>query len=552
MWYKLRQLIKNLSKEERRVFSGAFAVFAAASALLIFSLFYQNTVPEPVEGGSYTEGIVGQPISLNPLITGDNDPDRDLVALLFASLFDLLEKYETDADQKTWTLILKPNLKWSDGKPLTSDDVLFTISVIQDPDSRSPFFPTWQGVFAERISEREIRLNLKNPYAFFLDNIKNLRIAPNHIFGNIPPQNFRLSDFNLRPISSGPYKFESFEKRRDGFIEKYTFATNEYSVVGEPYIQNFQIRFFASKNEAIKAFNLKAIDGIGNLDPSDLENVKINRTVFAIERPRYYAIFLNQSTAPQLKEKAVRSALAAATDKMKFVNDIFQNKAGVVNGPLPPNVGGYSEVIFEEEIFSIEKANELLDQAGWKINESGVREKMISGAPAQLSFEVIVPEAQFLIDTANILKEDWKKIGVEINPIILRPSEVISNAIKPRNYQMMIFGNTLNNNPDIFSFWHSSQRFDPGLNLALFNNKDVDTLLETLRQNLDPDSRNEELSKLQTLIHNQRPVVFLYSPHYLYISSKNLGGISAKSVAIPAERFINVQDWYLKTARVFK
>ena len=552
MFYKLIQLVKSFSKQERIVFSAALGVFLISGIALSITLFYQKTTPAPIDGGSFTEGIIGQPIAINPLIVGDNEADRDLITLMFASLFDLTEKYSSDEAGKIWTIDLKPGLQWSDEEPITSADVVFTIKTVQDPETRSPIFTTWQGVLAERISELEVRLTLKNSYAFFLDNIENLRIAPQHVFENIPPQNFRLSDYNLKPVSSGPYKFSSFEKRNDGFIESYSLSPNKFYALKRPYIKNFTIQFFANKADAISAFNKRKIDGLGNLDNQDLSSLKTSHKIIEIPRPRYYAIFFNQSTALALKEKDVRSALALAIDKNELVERALGGKGAVAMGVIPQNIEGYDAPIFESDTFSLDKASTTLDKAGWKLDEDGIRTKTTAKTKTRLEFDLIVPEVKFLVETANLIKDNWAKIGVSVNPIVLRPSEVISNAIKPRNYQMVLFGNTLNNNPDIFSFWHSSQRFDPGLNLALFNDKTADTLLESIRQNLDNESRLKDISKLQKIINDAKPAAFLYSPDFLYATSKNLGGFEIKSIAIPANRFEEVNEWYLKTARVFK
>lgn len=552
MFYRILQILKSFSVKERYLFGAASLIFVVSALLWGITTFYEKTVPEAVEGGSYIEGVVGQPIAVNPLIAGDNDADRDLIALLFASLFDLADTYKADEAQKVWTINLKENLKWSDGESLTSDDVIFTINTIQDPEARSPIFTTWQGVLAERLSERELRLTLKNPYAFFLDNIKNLRVAPQHIFDNIPPQNFRLSDFNLKPVGSGPYKFSSFDKRSDGFIGEYSLVSNKYYALKRPFIADLKIKFFPNRLEAISAFNIKSVDGIGGLDQADLENIKINYKTLDVDRPRYYAIFFNQGVNPVLKEKDVRLALSVAIDKQRILNDAINGRGVIVNGPIPPTVTGYDAQIYANEAFSMEKANEILDKAGWKIGDDGIRSKVVGKNKLRLEFEMAVPEAKFLIESANFIRDDWKKIGVNLNPVTMKSADIVNGAIKPRNYQMILFGNTLNNNPDVFSFWHSSQRFDPGLNLSIFSDKTVDTLLEAIRQNLNETSRLQDLSKLQKIINDLRPAIFLYSPQYLYVTSKNLGGFSAASIAFPANRFEKVTDWYLKTARVFK
>ncbi len=552
MLFKFLQLLKSLTKKERYVLAGSALIFLISGIFFGLRTFYDQTVPQPVEGGSYVEGVVGQPIAINPLIAGDNDPDRDLIQLLFASLSDISSSIKSDDSQKVWTVTIKPDLQWTDGQPLTSDDVLFTISVIQDPDAHSPFFATWQGVVAEKSTEHELKLTLKDPYAFFEENIKNLKIAPQHIFDNIPPQNFRLSDYNLKPVGSGPYQFMGYTKRPDGFIEQYELLANPKYAAQKAYIRNFTVRFFANKNDAIAAFNNKEIDGVGGLEKTDLDAITINHHVMNVSRPRYYAIFLNQSTSLPLKEQAVRLALSYATNRDGLLAGVLNGQGSVEKGPIPPSVAGYDDSVFADSKFDLALASTTLDKAGWKIDADGIRFKMIQKNKIKLEFDLIVPEVRFLVDTAKQLQQDWHTAGISLNPVVVKPSDVITSAIKPRNYQMVLFGNTLNSNPDIFSFWHSSQRFDPGLNLSLFSDKTVDGLLESVRQDTKEDSRDQSLSKIQKLINDQKPAVFLYSPDYLYVTSKNLGGFAATSIAISANRFDGVAGWYLKTARVFK
>lgn len=527
-------------------------VFAVASIAFSLVWYYQNTDAQPVEGGNYVEGVIGQPVAINPLISGDNEADRDLITLLFASLYDISEKREADTDQKNWTVTLRPDLKWSDGAPLTSDDVIFTINMVQDPEARSPLFATWQGVTIERVSELELHLSLKNTYAFFLENMKNLRIAPKHIYDGIPPQNFRLSEYGLKPIGSGPYKFVNYEKRPDGFIEQYNLIANKNYSLTKPFIKNFTVKFFPNKEDALKAFNIKGIDGIGGLEIDDLNGIKIGHSVFSPSRSRYYAVFLNPNTGLSLKEKDVRNALSLATDNQSLVSEVLGGYGTVAYGPIPSSVSGYDASVYSSQEFSIEKANQALEKAGWKLNDKGIREKLIQKSKVILEFDLVLPEARFLVETANALKESWAKIGVKINPAVLKSADIINGIIKPRNYQMILFGNTLNKTPDIFSFWHSSQRFDPGLNLSLLNDKAVDTLLENTRQALDESIRNQNMSKIQKTIYEAKAAVFLYSPDYIYAVSKKLGGFAEDPIAYSSNRFDNVAAWYLKTARVFK
>ena len=235
-----------------------------------------------------------------------------------------------------------------------------------------------------------------------------------------------------------------------------------------------------------------------------------------------------------------------------MVEGFLGNKVLIVNQPLPPIIPGYLPNASSSLASDPEKINEALDKDQWRRNENGVREKKIGKNTVQLEFNIIVPQITFLEETVNMIKEDWQAIGVKLNPIILSPQDVISEVIKTRNYQMLIFGNILKLNPDIFSFWHSSERFYPGLNLALNEKKKAENLLETIRKNFDPASQKEQLEQLQALISQDRPAIFLFSPTYLYIAPKSLRGFEEKALATPSDRFENINRWYLKTARIFK
>lgn len=500
-------------------------------------------------GGTYTEGIIGQPTAVNPLVA-PNDVDRDLVELLFANMIELTDSYEAGKDQLVWSFNLKENLKWSDGEPITSDDVLFTLESIKDTDTRSPLFSSWQGVVGERLSERQFRFILRTPYAFFLSNLKSLKIAPRHIFETIPTANLRLSNYNLEPLSSGPYKFAGYTKRDDGFITQYNLEVNENYAGATPFIKKFRFRFYSNKEDLIRAFNSRAIDGLSGLSYTDLEQLKINKQIFKISIPSYYAVFFNPSLSAPLKDPAVRQALAIATDKNRIINEVFKGHAAAINGPIIPGVTGYNPEIYKNGGFSVEKASELLD-AKWPKGENSIRSGTMDKKKTILEIDLIVPQVEFLTKTAEILKSDWEKIGIKLNLLLMRPSEVNNEIIKTRNYQMLLFGTILKTDPDLFSFWHSSERFYPGGNLAMFSNKSVDTALESIKIKLDDASRLENLSKIQSVILKERPAIFLFSPTYLYAANPDLKGFNTNFIATRSNRFDNIGQWHLKTARVF-
>lgn len=544
-------IYKTFSRTERLAFFGSSALFVISLIFAGLIFFYTNTTVQPAIGGSYREGIVGQPIAINPVLSANNDADRDLIELTFTNLSTLLERYSTSTDGKTYDLILKPDLYWSDGEPLTSDDLIFTIESIQNPDSKSSLFSSWQGVVTERLSAREVRLTIRAPYVFFIDTINALKLIPQHIFEPIPVANLRLSNFILEPVGNGPYRYVSSEKEKTGFFSLYSFEENPYFAGDRVHIPRFEVAFFETYKHAIDAFNRKEISGLGGISPAQLSELKLVNQTFEFNIPRYYAIFFNQNVQPLLQEDAIRHALNLAINKKKLINAVFLNHALLVHGPILPYIEGYDTDIYANDDFSLELASSTLEKAGWALGGDGVRVKGTDDNAKRLELTLVVPQIPFLVETAEMIKADWQAIGVQLTLEVLPPLDINSSVITSRSYEMILFGNLMRGNADVFSFWHSSQRFQPGLNLSLYEDKTVDKILETIRSTTNEEKRAQLLSDLQLLIWENDPAIFLYSPTYLYVGPRSLGGIEKTFINTASERLNNVNKWYLKTNRVF-
>lgn len=521
---------------EKLLFFGFVAVFLAAAGLLAGFSFQKNTSLIPVAGGEYREGVVGQPIYVNPVIANENGVDQDLIALVYANLFDLSKSREPEADQRSYLVNLRDDILWSDGERITSDDVIFTLKLIQDSSAHSVLFQTWQGVVSERISELQVRFVLPAPYAFFEKNLGRLVVVPKHIFGSVPSANIRLSVYNLEPVGSGPYKFSGYDKRRDGFITEYRLEASENYFGKKPFIQHFAFKFYENEPGLAEAFNSRAIDGFGGIDPEMLKNLSLNKKVFEMAMPRYYAVFFNQSVNETLKGKEERLALTEAVDKKKIISEVFSNSAIESNGPLLPGFEGYVADSEATIGYAPEKARE--------------RSASLAAKKISLELSLVVPQVPFLVKTANLLKQYWEAAGFKINLLILNPADVAGEVIRTRNYEMLLFGVSMVNNPDIFSFWHSSERFYPGLNFSLYNNRKTDELLESVRQISDEAKRVGYLKDIQTLISAELPALFLYSPKYLYVTAPILDGVNVNNLSVPSDRFNNVEEWFEKTAKV--
>jgi peptide/nickel transport system substrate-binding protein len=519
-------------------------------------------VPAPAEGGIYTEGIVGEPRYINPAIAAANEVDRDITTLIFSGLVkhnesgeivpDLAESYEIKDGGKTYEFTLRENLQWPDKTPITSDDVIFTINLVKDAKYQSPLRNTWQGVKAEKIDDKKLVLKLSVEYEPFLENA-TLGIMPKHIWEQVLPQNFLLTQLNSKPIGFGPYQLTKITKSAAGKIKSMEFSPND-KYYEKANISTVLLRFYETQEDLINAFKRREVDGLSLNSPLEKDEIKSRSVSFYdIKLPRYFGVFFNQGKSKVLSELDVRKALEMATDKNRIVEEILKNEASVQNGPF---TYGLLEIKDPEILypFDMEKAGQALDKTGWKVGTSGIREKKLKGekTATPLEFTLTTTDWPELTQIASMLKNDWAKIGVKVNLDIVPVSAVQTQSIRPRQYEALLFGEVLTLNPDPFSFWHSTQRKDPGLNLAIYSNKKVDGLLETARQESDPEVKSAKYEEFQKIIISEIPAIFLYSPNYIYALPPKIKGMDTQAINTPSQRFENINKWYTTTKRVSK
>ncbi len=551
MIQKFKKMFLAFTRRERIAFFISGGVALASFAVVISLLVAQETTVVPAAGGEYSEGMGGQPEYVNP-VTAGTVTDLSLVKMVYSNMNDIADSVTESTDGRTWTVRLKDNLQWQDGQKLTSDDVIFTVQSIQNPDANSPLYQSWQGVAVNRVSELELQFNLANPYAFFADDLKNLYIIPKHLFASIPPGNWRLSDYDLKPVGSGPYEFVSYDKQSDGIISGYHLkAWNNYFGT-KPLIQNFDFSFFANVSDLVKSFNNGQIDGMGGLAAADMQTIARPYDLFAWQVPSYYAVFFNQSKSIPLQDPAVRAALSEAVDRDALVNDTLGGHGQPEYGPIPKGAPYYAPTI---PTSSLDLASATLTAAGWTVpanTTTGFRVKIVQKTSVPLVINLTVPQIDFLTKTATELQNDWQAIGIQVNIGTYAPNDIFTNAVQNRDYEALLFGNILGPSSDLYAFWDSSQRFSPGLNLAIYSNKAVDSLIESARTNLDNASRATQFQKIQNDILVDDPAVFLYSPDYLYVTDKDVRGVTTDLIPDPSDRFREIGTWYLDTARVLK
>lgn len=524
----------------------------------VSALYTANTQETPEYGGRYREGIVGQPRYVNPILSQTSDADADLVQLVFAGLYkyniegkldlNVAESLAVSEDGKTYTVKLKEGVLFHDGIEVTADDVAFTVQVIQNPTNKSPLRQNWQTVDMRVVDKYTVLFELRKPYFGFLENL-TVGILPKHLWSEISPDRFLLADYNLAPIGCGPYRYEGITKDSNGDILEYELRAFEKFFGGVPYISQFVFRFYSDEGSLIDGFLRKEVSGMQGISADGILrlNERKSTVIREIRTPRSFAVFFNQTASVALAFDEVREALNRGTDRQAIIRELLGGRGTEVTGPFLPFMDNYAADL-AWPTFDQEGAQHLLDEKGWLRNAEGVREK--DGIP--LRIDLIVPDWLELTKTAEILKVQWQSLGIGLEIIVMSPGDLQRNAVQTREYQALLYGEQPMLDQDPYSFWHSSQKRESGLNLALFDNTNVDEMLVAARETLDDERRRALYRDFQAAYLAEMPALFLFSPSYLSVTDGSVRGVDVERMNASSDRFTGVNQWYMKTKRLWK
>lgn len=556
---KLSNAIKSFSPAQRIVFFVAIFLMCASSLTLFLKVNNALLVTVPEKGGRITEGVLGSPRFINPLLA-TSETDRDITSLVYSGLMkpgvggelipDLAESLEISEDGLYYSFVIKSDARFHDGKPVTSDDVEFTIQKAQDPNLKSPRRGSWEGVAIEKISSKEIRFVLRQPYSPFLENT-TIGILPKHVWKDVTADEFSFSQYNTEPIGSGPYEVSSIKRNSSGIPSEYDLKSFNDYVLGEPYILKIKFKFYPNERDLVSALKKKDVDSVNSLSPQsmkELENAGFNVDSTAL--PRIFGVFFNQNQASVFTNKEVRVALDMALDKQKIIDDVLFGFGKKINGPA---LGLQEKEEVEESFDGIAKAREHLESNGWEFSSTtNVYGKKSSAGDYALIFSIATGDAPELKNAAMSIKEQWEEMGAQVDVQIFEIGDLNQNIIRPRRYDALFFGEVIGRDMDLYPFWHSSQRNDPGLNIAVYVNNTVDRALENIRSSINQDEREESFETFLEEIKNDQPAVFTYSPDFIYVYPKKINDVVMTRLTMPNERFLNVHNWYIETNRVWK
>lgn len=548
--------LDNLSKKEKIVFITLFLIAWVVGTLILIRLDKDYSTQVPANGGTITEGIVGAPRFLNPLLAV-SDADRDLTRLLYGSLLkadgqgslvpELAERYEVSSDGLTYTFFLKENLEWHDRQPLTARDIAFTVNLAKNPAIKSAKLANWEGVTAEIVDDRQIKFHLRRAYAPFLENT-TLGILPEHIWQNISPAEFNLSVYNTEPIGSGPFQIDSVQKNTSGSIIGYDLSAFEQYKPEPPYLSGLSIKFYQSDSSLEQDITqgLVQAGSVSRIIDNDMT------VTHAAHLPRTFAVFFNQDEYDGFKNQGLRNALSISVDRNRIVSEALEGNGTPTSLPIPPESFAYAKDL-ESLAVDIEGAKAALEKADIKDTDGdGIVERLVNKERVPVRFRLAtLNESPELMRTAELIRDMWRKIGIDVTIDRLDRGD-LERMINERKYEALLFGQLLGFDPDPYAFWHTSQRKGPaGLNIVNYANTKVDQLLEDARGTVDTQKRIELYHSFQEELMKDKPAVFLYSQLYLYATPRNLSGVEFTSLPTPQDRFAQSPYWHLNTKSVW-
>jgi len=562
--YLVKNALRSFTIAEKAVFYFFVIVFLLSGLSLIYKVNKSYLVEVPLQGGSLTEGIVGNPRFINPVLAL-SDADKILSALIYSGLLeitpegktenDLAERVEISDNSLVYTVYLKDEIYFHDGEPITTEDIEFTIQKTQNILLKSPFYPDWAGIKMEKLDEKTIVFTLSKPYSPFLENL-TMGILPKHIWKNVSDDEFSFSQYNSLPIGSGLYRINQVERNSGGIPDYYDLVPSSLLSKKEPYIEHLIFKFYPSQSELLEAYRNGDVESISSFSPDDAASLETQKTtILSSPLPRVFGVFFNQSQSKVLLDKNVREALELTAPKEAIAKDVFHDYAQVIDGPLPPGIFEWSgkrnsSLNPEERFLSAEKK---LSENGWKKNEeTGILEKKSKSGTLILSFSISTGDTPELRAVAERLRASWEKLGAKVEVLVFESGDLNQNVIRPRRFDALLFGEVVGRNVLIYPFWHSSERNDPGLNIALYANNRVDKLLENAQSAKTQKEREEYYKNFDQEIRKDTPAVFLYTPNFLYLVPKKVKGVNLEKISSSEDRFLGIKDWYIETHKVWK
>ncbi len=513
--------------------------------------------PVPTSGGVYTEALVGTLQRLNPVLDYYNAADRDVDRLIFSSLIkfderglpspDLSESWGISYDGLTYNFQLRENAKWHDGNPVTAQDVVFTVELMRDPESVLPqdVIEFWADVEVNALDEHLVQFKLQEAFAPFMDYL-DFGILPQHLLGGMTFAEMINSEFNLKPVGSGPYQFDSLiieENKIKGIV----LSANDGFYQKVPFINNFVVRYYNSSQEAYAAYQEGTVQGIGSISLVFLPQVLDNPDIFLFSaiQPEFSMILFNlkNEDVAFLQDANIRRALLMALDRRGMINRVVNGQGLIADVPvLPMNWAYYNgNVRIDQDVVA---AGSIFREAGFTFENENSNVRSKDGA--SLSMRMVHPEDDYHTAVALAIQSDWQKVGVDVELVSVPYDVLILDHLQPLTYEAALvdIDYSRSPDPDPYPFWDKSQQ-KGGQNYSQWENQTASQYLEEARVLRDIEERAKLYRNFQVIFSEELPALPLFYPIANFAVDKSIQGIRLGAWYDTPDRYWNVTEWYI-------
>jgi peptide/nickel transport system substrate-binding protein len=510
---------------------------------------YDNRLDQqypPETGGTLVDAMSAEPSGLIAMLAGESAASA-VAANIFNSLLkydknleltgELAASWQVSDDQKTITFKLKPGMKWADGAPLTSADVLFTWKILTDDNTRTPYGADYKLVkHAEAPDPLTFRVSYEQPYAPALDSWAGMQILPEHL---LKGQDINTTAFARKPVGSHYYQLGEWKHG-----ERISLVRNPNATQGQARINRLVSRFIP--DPASQFLELMA-DNIDLMNLNTIQYARIlparkelnSRVALYKELGNSYTFLGFNLKRKPFDDKRVRQAINYAIDKQELIDGVLLGLGEPVASPYKPGTR-WSNPKLRPYPHDLEKAKQLLKEAGFVDSDGdGILDK--DGKP--FSFEILTNQNPDRVKSATFVQRQLKQIGIDTSIRQLEWASFIGRYIKTGDFQAVVLGWSLGVEPDQFNIWHSSQQAPGQFNFIGYNNPKVDRLLEQGRLELDPDKRMKIYHEFAEVLLEDSPVVYLFTGYGLPAIHKRVKGID--NPAPPAGIGHNSYEWYI-------
>ncbi|MBF0487923.1 MAG: peptide-binding protein [Nitrospirae bacterium] len=500
---------------------------------------------QPAYGGTLVEGVTAEPSVLLPVLAGDS-ASHSVSGNIFNGLVkyapdlstigDLAESWDISSDGLTITFHLRKDVHWTDGTPFTAEDVLFGYQTIISDKTPTPYKEDFLQVkAAEAPDNHTFRVTYGKPFAPALNSWGDLVILPKHLLKGM---DITKTPLIRNPIGMGPYKLDTWVSGQE-----LTLSSNHDYFEGRPYIDKYVYRVIPDQSTMFMALQAGEVDLMGvtpiqykRQTDSEYFNAHFNKYRYPVFSYTYLGFNLKH---PFFADKRVRQAIAYAIDKEEIIDIVLYGLGTASTGPYVPNTWPYNPDV-KKYPFDPERAKNLLAEAGWKDGAGGILTN--NGVPFE--FTILTNMGNPLrMKTAAIIQWKLKQVGIRVNIRALEWSTFLNEFIDKKRFDAVILGWGIGMDGDQYDIWHSSKTKEKEFNFVSYANPEVDKLLETGRRTFDIERRKAAYYKIQEILADELPYVFLYVPDALVVVNKKFMGIKPTTIGIG----YNLPKWYIQT-----